>query len=279
MHLLRVVKWLMLFALLPLEIIFWKSKVRMSRKKECLDLLKIRIIGNDTMHTTVDRASRIMDIGTDNIVRISEDDTRGLSSDSLEDALKVSPDTPSIVLFQAGELNTGSFDNFEKLIPIAHQYNSWVHIDGAFGLWANANPDYRHYLKGIENADSWATDGHKWLNVPYVSGFAFVAHPPLQIKAMSSRASYMVLVDSARDQVDWNPEFSRRARNIATYVAIRQLGKNGVADLVNRCCKHTHSIVTGIGKLEGAEMLREPIINQVSCQIPFTKRNCFSNRS
>ena len=127
---------------------------------------KIKIIGNDTMYTTADRASRIMDIGTDNIVRISEDDTRGLSSDSLEDALKVSPGTPTIVLFQAGELNTGSFDNFEKLIHIAHQYNSWVHIDGAFGLWANANPDYRHYLKGIENADSWATDGHKWLNVP-----------------------------------------------------------------------------------------------------------------
>ena len=223
---------------------------------------KIRIIGSENMHTTVDRASRIIGIGTDNIIKISEDNIGGLSLDRLEDALKVSPDSPTIVLLQAGDLNTGSFDNFEKLIPIAHQYNAWVHIDGAFGLWANASPDYRHYLKGIENADSWATDGHKWLNVPYDSGFAFVAHPPSQIKAMSSRASYMVLVDGARDEVDWNPEFSRRARSVAAYAAIRQLGKNGVADLVNKCCKHAHSIVTGIGKFEGAEMLWEPIINQ-----------------
>jgi glutamate/tyrosine decarboxylase-like PLP-dependent enzyme len=135
-------------------------------------------------------------------------------------------------------------------------------VDGAFGLWAAASPLFRHLVKGVEAADSWATDGHKWLNVPYDCGYAFVAHPDAQRASMSYRAPYVTYTADARDQKDWTPEWSRRARGFSSYAALRQLGKSGVAELVERCCRHAHSLVTQIGSLPGAEMLWEPVINQ-----------------
>jgi glutamate/tyrosine decarboxylase-like PLP-dependent enzyme len=137
-----------------------------------------------------------------------------------------------------------------------------VHVDGAFGLWAGASPRLRYLVKGIAAADSWATDGHKWLNVPFDSGFAFVADPDAHRASLSIRASYLTHAEDARDQVDWNPEWSRRARGFPAYAALRQLGRNGVAELVERCCGHAHSLTTRIGALPGAEMLWEPTINQ-----------------
>ncbi len=165
-------------------------------------------------------------------------------------------------MLQAGELNTGVYDDFARLIPIARRFGAWVHIDGAFGLWANASPKYRQLLRGAEAADSWATDGHKWLNVPYDCGYAFVAYPETHAQSMGYKASYMRRDGDARDQIDWNPEWSRRARGFATYAAIRQLGRNGVAQLVERCCAHATALVRGIGALPGAEALCEPTINQ-----------------
>jgi glutamate/tyrosine decarboxylase-like PLP-dependent enzyme len=141
-------------------------------------------------------------------------------------------------------------------------------VDGAFGLWAAASPRFRHLVAGIEQADSWATDGHKWLNVPYDCGYAFVAHPEPLSCAMSVRASYLTHDSAARDQMDWTPEFSRRARGFATYAAIRQLGRRGVADLVDRCCDHAHALATRIGALDGAELLWEPILNQGLVRFP-----------
>jgi glutamate/tyrosine decarboxylase-like PLP-dependent enzyme len=163
---------------------------------------------------------------------------------------------------QAGELNTGAFDPFETLIPIARRFGAWVHVDGAFGLWANATPRYRHLLAGAAQADSWATDGHKWLNVPYDCGYAFVARPDSQQASMSYRASYLSRHTEAREEMDWNPEWSRRARGFATYAAIRQLGRHGIAQLVERCCDHARALVSRIGSLPGAEVLCEPVINQ-----------------
>ena len=117
-------------------------------------------------------------------------------------------------------------------------------------------------LAGVDGADSWATDGHKWLNVPYDCGYAFVAHPEAHRGSMTHRASYLTHHEDVRDQMEWNPEFSRRARGVSTYAALRELGRNGVADLIARCCRHAHALVTEIGRLDGAELLWSPQINQ-----------------
>jgi glutamate/tyrosine decarboxylase-like PLP-dependent enzyme len=148
------------------------------------------------------------------------------------------------------------------LIPIAHKFGAWVHADGAFGLWVGASPKYKHLVRGVEAADSWATDGHKWLNVPYDCGYAFIKDTEAHRGSMSHRASYLIHDANARDQMDWNPEWSRRARGFPTYAALRELGRTGIADLVDCCCRHAHSIVMGIGELPGAEVLWEPTSNQ-----------------
>ena len=146
-----------------------------------------------------------------------------------------------------------------------------MHVDGAFGLWAGASPNYKHLVRGVEQADSWATDGHKWLNVPYDCGYAFTAHPEAHQAAMSHRASYLTFDTDARDEIDWNPEWSRRARGFPTYAALRQLGREGVADLIDRCCTHAHSLVMRIGQLPGAEVLCQPTINQGVLRFPHPK--------
>jgi glutamate/tyrosine decarboxylase-like PLP-dependent enzyme len=156
----------------------------------------------------------------------------------------------------------GAFDDFTTLIPIAKKFGAWVHVDGAFGLWCAASPRLRHLLNGAAGADSWTTDGHKWLNVPFDCGYAFVADPDAHRASLSHRASYLTHAEDARDQMDWNPEWSRRGRGFATYAALRQLGRDGVADLIERTCDHAHALVIGIGSLEGAEIVWEPQINQ-----------------
>jgi glutamate/tyrosine decarboxylase-like PLP-dependent enzyme len=222
----------------------------------------IRVLSNDQYHGTVPRALRYLGLGTDAIVPLASDDRGHLVATALEDALREHPDMATILHLQAGDINTGEFDDFATLIPIAHHYGAWVHVDGAFGLWAAASPDHRHLLLGAERADSWATDGHKWLNVPFDCGYAFVAHSDAHRAAMSHHASYLTHAEQARDELDWTPEWSRRARGFATYAAIRQLGRRGIADLVADCCTHAHDLTTHIGRLPGAELLWEPIINQ-----------------
>jgi glutamate/tyrosine decarboxylase-like PLP-dependent enzyme len=183
-------------------------------------------------------------------------------AEALQAKLKEDTEAPTLVLLQAGDVNIGAYDNFVELIPIAKHYGAWVHVDGAFGLWAGASDRFRHFVNGVEAADSWATDGHKWLNVPFDCGFAFVSDSESHHASMASNAPYFTLASDARDQMDWNPEWSRRSRGFAAYAAIRQLGRQGIAQLVDRCCNHAHSIVTRIGKLDGAEVVWEPTINQ-----------------
>lgn len=185
-----------------------------------------------------------------------------LDPSALEEALKTSEGSPNLVLLQAGDVNTGGFDDFATLIPIARQYGAWTHVDGAFGLWAAASPRYEPLLRGIENADSWATDGHKWLNVPYDCGYAFVAHPAAHRASMSYQANYLTHQDEARDPLDWNPEFSRRARGFASYAALRELGRNGVREMIERDCDCATAIVDGLAQLENVEVLFQPVINQ-----------------
>jgi glutamate/tyrosine decarboxylase-like PLP-dependent enzyme len=137
-----------------------------------------------------------------------------------------------------------------------------VHVDGAFGLWAVTSDRHRHYLQGVEKADSWATDGHKWLNLPFDNGFVFVADPAAHRAVFAQETSYSASVEGMREQKDWNPEWSRRGRGFTTYAAIRSLGQSGIADMVKRSCSRASQLVEGLGALPGVEVLAHPRINQ-----------------
>ena len=223
---------------------------------------RIRILAGSAAHGSIVRAVRMLGLGRAQITRVPADRVGRIGADELRECLEADPASPTIVVLQAGDINTGAFDDFDALIPMARSHGAWVHVDGAFGLWAAASPQYKRFTNGVERADSWATDGHKWLNVPFDCGYAFVAHPGAHRAAMSHQASYLAFDDAARDATHWVPEWSRRARGFPTYAALRQLGRNGVANLVERCCGHAHSLVTRIGQLPGVEVLCEPTINQ-----------------
>jgi glutamate/tyrosine decarboxylase-like PLP-dependent enzyme len=222
----------------------------------------IRILSSSERHASFVRAVRLLGFGKSHIRLLDVDDQGRLLPDALENELRAAEGGPTLVLLQAGDVNIGAYDSLETLIPLAKRYGAWVHVDGAFGLWAAASPRFRHLLKGVEAADSWATDGHKWLNVPFDSGFAFVADEEAHRASLSVREVYLTHATDARDQMDWNPEWSRRARAFPAYAALRQLGRDGLRDLIERCCRHAEGIVMGIGELPGAEVVWKPIINQ-----------------
>jgi len=223
---------------------------------------RIRILANDQRHGSVERAVRLLGLGLSQVINIPTDALGRMQAEALQNEFEKDSVSPSIVVLQAGDINTGAYDDFQALIPIAKRQRAWVHVDGAFGLWAGASPTYKHLLESFETADSWATDGHKWLNVPFDCGYAFVAHPKAHHAAMSHRASYLTFHAEARDQIDWNPEWSRRARGFATYAALRQLGREGISGLIESCCTHAQSLVARIGQLPGVEILCRPTINQ-----------------
>jgi aromatic-L-amino-acid decarboxylase len=168
----------------------------------------------------------------------------------------------------AADLNIGAFDAFADLIPIAKAAGAWVHVDGAFGLWARASRQHKARTTGVDLADSWATDAHKWLNTPQDSGLAFVRDSEAHRAAMSVSASYLVPGGDARDQMDWTPDWTRRARGYAVYAALRELGRDGVEALVDRCCAHARALARGIAALPGAQMVAQPTLNQGLVRFP-----------
>jgi glutamate/tyrosine decarboxylase-like PLP-dependent enzyme len=224
---------------------------------------EITVVVGAKRHVTVDRALRLLGIGASSLAVVGADDQGRMRVDELR-ALLAYSSGPTIVGAQAGEVNTGAFDAIDEIAELAHGAGAWLHIDGAFGLWAAASPELRHLLRGSERADSWATDGHKWLNVPYDSGFAFCAHPDAHRAAMGVTAAYLVQADDRRerDQMDWTPEFSRRARGFAVYAALRSLGRSGVAELVERCCRHARRFASELDAA-GATILNDVVLNQV----------------
>ena len=228
----------------------------------------IRLLSSSARHASFHRAVRLLGLGHANVVDLPIDAEGRLVPRALAEELAKTPEAPAIVLLQAGDINLGAYDDFEAIVPIAKEYGAWVHVDGAIGLWVTASERRKHFLQGIDGCDSWATDGHKWLNVPFDCGFAFVTDAEAHRESMSVRASYLTHASAARDEMDWNPEWSRRSRSFAAYAALRQLGRRGVGELIDRCCDHAHAIVTGIGKLPGAEMLWEPTINQGLVRFP-----------
>ncbi len=225
---------------------------------------RIRVLVGEHRHVTVDRALRYLGIGSAQIEPLAADEEGRMDVEELRRALAAG-EGPTIVSAQAGDVNTGSFDPLEEITDVVDGTGAWLHVDGAFGLWAAASPRFRHLVAGAERADSWATDAHKWLNVPYDSGLAFCAHPAAHRAAMSVRASYLEQVDAdaGRDQMDWNPEFSRRARGFPIYAAIRALGQTGIAAMVERCCDHATRFAELLGAEPAVEILNEVVLNQV----------------
>jgi glutamate/tyrosine decarboxylase-like PLP-dependent enzyme len=224
---------------------------------------RIRAVAGAKRHTTIGRALRFLGLGTGSLVEVAVDDQGRMLGDELREAL--SGDGPAIVCAQAGEVNTGAFDDLARIADAAAGARAWLHVDGAFGLWAAASPSLVHLTAGVERADSWAVDGHKWLNVPYDSGIVFCAHPGSHRAAISTTAEYLIKSEpgAARDQVDWTPEFSRRARGFALYAAIRSLGRTGIAEMIDRNCAHASRFAAELAELPGAEVLNEVVLNQV----------------
>jgi glutamate/tyrosine decarboxylase-like PLP-dependent enzyme len=222
----------------------------------------IRLVTSESRHESLIRTVRILGLGTDAVELVACEPSGSIALPALEAALSRRPTQPTIVCLQAGDLNTGAFDPFHAAIALARGTNAWVHIDGAFGLWAAASDRYRHLLAGAEGANSWATDGHKWLNLPFDNGFVFVADPQAHSAALTQATSYSIPIDGIRNPMNWNLEWSRRARGYPVYAALRALGRRGIEDLVNRSCEYAARLVSEIGQLAGAEVLAYPIINQ-----------------
>lgn len=222
----------------------------------------LRLLTTQNRHESILRSCRLLGIGTDAIEYVPSDDMGRIQVSRLEEALGRYTEKPAVVCLQAGDLNTGVFDPFGRACQVAHAAKAWVHIDGAIGLWVAASKRYRHLLDGAQDADSWATDGHKWLNVPFDSGLVFVKRAGAHRAAFAQDTSYSVPHEELRNQKDWNPEWSRRARGFVVYAAMRALGSSGIGEIVERCCAHAARLVDGIGRLPGAEVVAAPTINQ-----------------
>jgi glutamate/tyrosine decarboxylase-like PLP-dependent enzyme len=222
----------------------------------------IRVVVGGKVHATLTRALKLLGLGTAHVHVVPADEQGRMRVDELPRL----DEGPTIVCGQAGEVNTGAFDDLAAIADAAEGTGAWFHVDGAFGLWAAASPALRHLVRGSERADSWATDAHKWLNVPYDSGIAFCARPDAHNAAMTVTAAYLEK-GAERDDVDWTPEFSRRARSFAVYAAIRELGADGIAALVDRSCAHAR-LFAELLAAGGLEVLNDVVLNQVLVRVP-----------
>ncbi|MEV0289550.1 aminotransferase class V-fold PLP-dependent enzyme [Kribbella sp. NPDC050820] len=221
----------------------------------------IRVLAGAERHDTVDRALRFLGLGTSCIEPIEVDGQGRMRADALAAALQDNEST--IVCAQVGNVNTGAIDPIGEICEAAHKAGAWVHVDAAFGLWAAVSPTLQPHLHGIEKADSWATDAHKWLNVPYDSGLVLCAQPQAHRAAMSVRASYLIHDENGeRDSLEFNPEFSRRARGFAVYAAIRALGREGIAEIVDRCHAMARRFADTL-EAHGVAVLNDVVLNQV----------------
>lgn len=217
----------------------------------------ITVITGEEVHPTLLKSLGMLGLGRSRIVRAKVDGQGRIRSDALPGI-----SGPTIVCLQAGNVNTGAFDPFEPLIERAHAAGAWVHVDGAFGLWARAAPELQHLTKGLEHADSWATDAHKWLNVPYDSGLAFVRDPHALQPAMAITAEYLPTETGQRNPSDFTPELSRRARGVEVWAALRSLGRAGLAEMFERNCRQARRFAAGLAAA-GYGILNEVVLNQV----------------
>jgi glutamate/tyrosine decarboxylase-like PLP-dependent enzyme len=224
---------------------------------------RLRVIAGAERHATIDRSLRLLGLGTACVVPVETDAQGAVDVAALARALEAEPGLPTIVALQAGNVNTGASDPFTAAIPLAKEHGAWVHVDGAFGLWAAASPRQAEQVRGVEGADSWAADAHKWLNVPYDCGLAIVADAQAHGRTMAYTADY--LAGSGRGDFslgDLVPDSSRRARGFAVWAALRELGRSGVADLVDRCCTLAARMADRLAD-GGATIHNDVVLNQV----------------
>ncbi len=217
----------------------------------------VTVVVGDEAHSTLFKALGLAGFGRSRLVKAPVDSQGRIRVDSFP-----SITGPAIVCLQAGNVNSGSFDPFAELIEIAHKAGAWVHVDGAFGLWALAAPNRRALAAGIQQADSWATDAHKWLNVPYDSGLAFVKDAEALRAGMAVTAEYLPTANPQRNPSDYTPELSRRARGVEVWAAMRSLGRQGIADLIERTCQHAWRFSEGFQQA-GYQVLNDVVLNQV----------------
>ena len=217
----------------------------------------ITTIVGEEVHISVLRAIALLGLGRDRVVRVPVDSQGRMRTDRLPDIAG-----PTIVCTQAGNVNTGAFDPVREICQVAHAAGAWVHLDGAFGLWARAAPHYRELANGVEDADSWALDCHKWLNVPYDSGIVFVRHGSALKSAMASGPAAYLPSSDGGEPFEFTPEMSRRARGIDAWAALRHLGRSGVASLVERCCVYARRFADRLSEA-GIRVLNDVVLNQV----------------
>ncbi|MFL5250435.1 MAG: pyridoxal phosphate-dependent decarboxylase family protein, partial [Myxococcales bacterium] len=222
---------------------------------------RVRIVAGEEVHVSILAALRMLGFGTDCLEKVEVDGQGRMVPSSLRRMI-ADAQGPIIVCAQAGNVNTGAFDSLGEIVEIARERSAWVHVDGAFGLWAAVSPWLRGLLSGHERADSWATDAHKWLNVPYDCGIAFTAHPEAHLRATTASASYFALGE-ARNPFEWVPEASRRGRAIPVYVALRTLGRRGVAHLVERSCALARRMAAALAAQPDVTILNNVVLNQV----------------
>jgi glutamate/tyrosine decarboxylase-like PLP-dependent enzyme len=223
---------------------------------------EIRVVIGDDAHSTLLTALQYLGLGRERVVRIPADDQGRMRAELLPEALDES--VPTIVCIQAGNVNSGAFDPADAVADaVAGHPNAWLHVDGAFGLWANVSPELRHLVAGVGRADSWATDAHKWLNVGYDCGFVAVRDATAQRAAMSARAPYLMQDHDQRDGWEFVLDSSRRARGFTVYAALRSLGRDGVREMVERCCALARRMASRLGDADGVEILNEVVLNQV----------------
>lgn len=217
---------------------------------------EIKVIVGEEVHGSMTKALSLAGLGNERVIKVPVDNQGRMKADSLPEM-----DEKTILCLQAGNVNTGSFDPVKEIVPVAKEKGAWVHIDGAFGLWASVSSKYKYLAEGCELADSWATDGHKWLNVPYDSGIVLVKNPDDLRGAMSMQGAYLDQT-GARIPYQYTPELSRKARGIEIWAALRSLGRKGVAELIERTCRHAKRFAEGL-RSAGYQILNDVIINQV----------------
>jgi glutamate/tyrosine decarboxylase-like PLP-dependent enzyme len=217
----------------------------------------VTVVVGAEVHVSLIKALGILGFGRSRVIKVPVDGQGRMRADALPPL-----SGPTIVCLQAGNVNTGAFDPFGEIIPRAHEAGAWVHVDGAFGLWAAGVPSLAHHTAGLAEADSWATDAHKWLNVPYDSGLAFVSEPHALRAAMAVTAEYLPTDDPYRNPADYTPELSRRARGVEVWAGLRTLGCQGVVDLVERTCRHARRFADGL-RSAGFQVLNDVVLNQV----------------
>ncbi|WP_349877178.1 pyridoxal-dependent decarboxylase [Micromonospora sp. HUAS YX12] len=222
----------------------------------------VRVFAGAERHATIDRSLRLLGLGTDALRPVPAGPQGAIDPDALAAALREAGPGPTIVCLQAGNVNTGACDDLRRACDLVHRYGGWAHVDGAFGLWAAASPATRHLVDGLEAADSWACDGHKWLNLPYDTAFAFCARPDVHAAAMSYAAAYLVGSGGVPAGADLTAESSRRARGFAVWAGLRELGRDGVAALVERCCALARRFADGL-TAAGFEVVNDVVLNQV----------------